>query len=50
MAVPPIIVILEALNSNIRRRDFVELSLKYDPETEIPMIESVLGVKQFILW
>ncbi len=48
MAVPPIIVILEALSSDIKRRDYVELSLDYDPELEIPMIESVYGIKQFI--
>ena len=48
MAVPPIIVILEALSSDIKRRDYVELSLNYDPDLEIPMIESVYGIKQFI--
>ena len=48
MAVPPIIMILEALNLDIKRKDTIELSLKYDPSTEIPMIESVCGVKQFI--
>mgnify|MGYP001443024688 CR=1 FL=1 len=48
MAVPPIIMILEALSLDIKRRDCVELSLKYNPDSEIPMIESVYGVKQFI--
>ena len=48
MAVPPIIMILEALSSDIKRRDYIELSLKYNPDSEIPMIESVYGVKQFI--
>ena len=48
MALPPIIMILEALSLDIKRRDCVELSLKYNPDSEIPMIESVYGVKQFI--
>jgi glyoxylase-like metal-dependent hydrolase (beta-lactamase superfamily II)/8-oxo-dGTP pyrophosphatase MutT (NUDIX family) len=48
LAVPPIVALLKALSQDIQRRDFIDLSLKYDSVKEIPMIECVFGVKQFI--
>ena len=48
LAVPPIITLLKGLDEDINRRDFIDLSLKYDTEKEVPMIESIFGVKQFM--
>lgn len=48
LAVPPAIMLLNALSENIARTDELTLELTYDPQTEVPMIESVCGVRQFL--
>lgn len=48
LAVPPTIKLLKALELYPNLNEELDLSLKYDPQTEVPMIESLCGVKQFL--
>jgi ribonuclease/clavin/mitogillin len=48
LAVPPAIVLLKCLVANIGHSTPIDMSLPYDPETEVPMIESIYGVRQFL--
>lgn len=47
LAVPPTISACKGIINGWRGEE-VELKLDYDPETEVPMIETVYGVKQFL--
>lgn len=48
LAVPPTIKLFENLARDISFAEVLDLSLDYNPETEVPMIESIYGVKQFL--
>ena len=48
LAVPPTVKLLENLARDIHFKDVLDLSLDHNPETEVPMIESIYGVKQFL--
>ncbi len=48
MAVPPTVGIIRALAIDMNFVDELELTLPHDPETEVPMIESIRGVRQFL--
>lgn len=48
LAVPPLIMLLTKFNANIEFSEVIELTLPHDPETEVPMIESICGVRQFL--
>ena len=48
LAVPPMIMILEALAQNINHSETVDLSLPFDDGDQVPMIESIYGVKHFL--
>ena len=47
LAVPPAITLLKAIEKNPNLNTSIDLSLPYDPETEVPMIESICGVRQY---
>lgn len=48
LAVPPAIMLLEKLGEK-KIEDFeFDLTLPYDPEKEVPMIESLSGIRQFL--
>ena len=48
LAVPPAIVLLKTFAKNLAHNTPIEMSLPHDPETEVPMIESIFGVRQFL--
>ena len=48
IAVPPAVKLFEELDRNIDFNHPVDLSLDHDPSSEVPMIESIYGVKQFL--
>ena len=48
MAVPPTIKMIKALSENIHLQETLDLSLEYDEDSEVPMIESICGLKQFL--
>ena len=48
LAVPPAITLLKAFEQDPNHNSPIDLSLPYDAETEVPMIESICGVRQFI--
>ncbi|PIK15936.1 MBL fold metallo-hydrolase [Halobacteriovorax sp. JY17] len=48
LAVPPTVKLLENLALDIHFKEVLDLSLEHNPETEVPMIESIYGVKQFL--
>lgn len=48
MAVPPTVKLFNALEKNILFSEELDLSLDHCIETEVPMIESIYGVKQFL--
>ncbi len=47
MAVPPTITLIKALATNLADIE-IELDLKYDPEKEVALIESICGVRQLL--
>lgn len=47
MAVPPTIALIRALAKGEANKE-LELDLVYDPESEVPMIESIGGVRQLL--
>tara|TARA_R110000868_G_scaffold38661_1_gene135012 strand:+ start:13729 stop:15000 length:1272 start_codon:yes stop_codon:yes gene_type:complete len=47
MAVPPTISLIKALAGGLATTE-LELDLVYDPETEVPLIESIAGVRQLL--
>lgn len=48
LAVPPVINILKALGNDISLREVKELAYTYDSEQEVPMIESLHGMRQLM--
>ncbi|MDO9183331.1 MAG: MBL fold metallo-hydrolase [Bacteriovorax sp.] len=48
LAVPPAITILKTFAANPLHATPINMTLPYDPETEVPMIESIHGVRQFL--
>jgi endoribonuclease LACTB2 len=48
IAVPPIIHLLQTLSSNINTIEIKNLDFSYDANTQVPMIESIYGVKQLM--
>ncbi|MFZ9001816.1 MAG: MBL fold metallo-hydrolase [Bacteriovoracaceae bacterium] len=48
LAVPPTVLLIKKLSENNGDKAPFDLNLKYDDQNEIPMIESVKGVKQFL--
>ena len=48
LAVPPAVTLLKTFAKNISHHTPIDLSLPHDPETEVPMIESLSGVRQFL--
>jgi len=48
MAVPPTVKVFKALAQDPPVRQGLDLNLTYDPQREVPMIESLAGVKQFL--
>ncbi|MFA6238744.1 MAG: MBL fold metallo-hydrolase [Bacteriovorax sp.] len=48
LVVPPAITLLKTFSANPGHKTPIDMSLPYDPETEVPMIESISGVRQFL--
>jgi glyoxylase-like metal-dependent hydrolase (beta-lactamase superfamily II)/8-oxo-dGTP pyrophosphatase MutT (NUDIX family) len=48
LAVPPAITLLKTFALDINHNKPIDLSLPYDPNLEVPMIESLAGVRQFL--
>ncbi len=48
LAVPPAIVLLKTFADNLGHKIPINMSLPHDPESEVPMIESIYGVRQFL--
>ncbi len=48
LAVPPAIVLLKTFAKNIGHHTPIHMTLPHDPATEVPMIESLFGVRQFL--
>ena len=48
LVVPPMITILEDLARDIKSKKVIDPNLKYDGELEVPMINPVFGIKQFM--
>ncbi len=48
LVVPPMITILEDLDRDITSLDFLDANLKYDTLREVPMIEPLYGLRQFM--
>lgn len=48
LAVPPAVMLLKVFENDPAHNTPVNMSLPHDPETEVPMIESLYGVRQFL--
>jgi glyoxylase-like metal-dependent hydrolase (beta-lactamase superfamily II)/8-oxo-dGTP pyrophosphatase MutT (NUDIX family) len=48
LAVPPMVKLLKTLTNNPQYEAAINYELPYDKDIEVPMIESVAGVKQFM--
>lgn len=48
LAVPPAVTLLKTFEKNPGHNTPIELTLPYNPATEVPMIESIYGVRQFL--
>lgn len=48
LAVPPAITLLKTFSANLDHKTPIDMSLPYDPATEVPMIESICGVRQLL--
>lgn len=48
LAVPPVIKVITALGTDIKLKHIGDLNIAYDPQTEVPMIESIKGVRQYL--
>lgn len=48
LAVPPMVKLLTTLGENPKWEDEIDLGLNYSSLLEVPMIESIYGVKQFL--
>lgn len=48
LAVPPAVTLLKTFAKDLTHNTPIEMTLPYDPETEVPLIESIFGVRQFL--
>lgn len=48
LAVPPAVTLLKTFAENPQHNTPIEMTLPHDPETEVPMIESIYGVRQYL--
>lgn len=48
LAVPPAVTLLKTFAENPQHSTPIEMTLPHDPETEVPMIESIFGVRQYL--
>lgn len=48
LAVPPAIMLLKTFKDNIAHNQPINMTLPHNPDTEVPMIESICGVRQFL--
>ena len=48
LAVPPAVTLLKTFEKNPLHNTPIEMTLPHDPESEVPMIESIFGVRQFL--
>lgn len=48
LAVPPAVTLLKTFAENPLHSTPIEMTLPHDPETEVPMIESIYGVRQYL--
>ncbi len=48
LAVPPAVTLLKTFKDNPSHSTPINMTLPHDPETEVPMIESIFGVRQFL--
>lgn len=48
LAVPPAISLIRSLKSNLSNIKFLNVDLNYNPDSEVPMIESINGVRQIL--
>lgn len=48
LAVPPAVTLLKTFAENPKHSTPIEMTLPHDPETEVPMIESIYGVRQYL--
>lgn len=48
LAVPPAVILLKTFEKNLEHHTPIEMTLPHDPETEVAMIESIYGVRQFL--
>jgi endoribonuclease LACTB2 len=48
LAVPPAVTLLKAFEEDPDHHTPINMTLPHDPETEVPMIESIYGVRQFL--
>ncbi len=48
LAVPPAVTLLKTFEKNPQHNTPIEMTLPHDPDTEVPMIESIYGVRQFL--
>lgn len=48
LAVPPVIKVIETLGHNIQTTHIGDLNIAYDASVEVPMIESLKGVRQYL--
>jgi len=48
LAVPPAIVLLRTFQNNLDHHTPINMTLPHNPELEVPMIESLCGVRQFL--
>lgn len=48
LAVPPAVTLLKTFEQNPQHNTPIDMTLPHDPETEVPMIESICGVRQYL--
>ncbi len=48
LAVPPVVKVIAALAADIKLKHIGDLNIAYEPQTEVPMIESIKGVRQYL--
>jgi ribonuclease/clavin/mitogillin len=48
LAVPPAVTLLKTFEKDLAHNMPIEMTLPHDPDTEVPMIESIYGVRQFL--
>lgn len=48
LAVPPAVTLLKTFAENPQHNTPIDMTLPHDPDTEVPMIESICGVRQYL--